>query len=264
MSYIKLTNTYFSYSNNNREDILFTLDDINLGIEKQEFISILGPNGSGKTTLLKIIAGILYPSRGSITIKNNEYEKLSRKELSKVISYVPLSVQSVFPFSIYEIVMMGRTPFLNMFGFESNKDKEIVEEALELVEISHLKNHGINEVSGGEAQRAFLARAIAQNPEIVLLDEPSSHLDIKHQLSIFNLLKKLNTENKLTVVVVLHDLNIAAYYSSRVILMKNGKIFKDGSNLDTLTEDNIQDVFEVKASVKVESEKGIVNVLVKP
>jgi iron complex transport system ATP-binding protein len=264
MSYIELTNTCFSYSNKNREDALFTLDNINLEIEKQEFISILGPNGSGKTTLLKILAGIYNPGSGTIKIQNNEYDKISRKELYKIISYVPLSVQSVFPFSVYEIVMMGRTPFLNMFGFESRNDKKIVEEALNLVEISHLKNHGINEVSGGEAQRAFLARAIAQNPEIVLLDEPSSHLDIKHQLSIFNLLKKLNREKKLTVVVVLHDLNIAAYYSNRIILMKSGKIYKDGSNPDTLTEENIRNVFEVKANVQVDSEKGIVNVLVKP
>lgn len=264
MPLIELTNVSFSYNNRTRKDFAFNLDSISMSIERQEFISILGPNGSGKTTLLKLLAGILNPGSGSIKLKSKEYNKLTRKELSKIISFVPQSIQSVFPFSIYEIVMMGRTPYLNMIGFENSIDRKIVEEALELMEISHIKNYGINEVSGGEAQRAYIARAIAQNPEIILLDEPSTHLDIKHQLSSFNLIKRLNREKNLTVVVILHDLNIAGLYSDRSILIKDGAIYKDDITKNVFTEENIKNVFEVDTSIQINIHNNSVNVLIKP
>lgn len=264
MSLIEVENISFSYRNKNLKDSVFNLDCINLSIKRQDFISILGPNGSGKTTLLKLLAGILSPGSGQVKLKDENYQKYSRRELAKVIAYVPQSLQVVFPFSIYEIVMMGRSPYLNILGFENDDDKKIVEEAIELVGISHLKNHGINEVSGGESQRAYLARAIAQCPEIILLDEPSSHLDIKHQLTFFNLIRKLNLEKNLTVVVILHDLNIAGYFSNRIILMKNGIIYKDDSVTNTITEENIKKVFEIDTEVKVNYDHNSVNVLIKP
>lgn len=264
MSLIEISNVSFSYNNKTRKNSVFNLDSINLSIQKQEFISVLGPNGSGKTTLLKLLAGILYPGSGSIKLKDKEFNRYNRKELSKIIAYVPQTVQSVFPFSVYEIVMMGRTPYLNVLGFENNNDRKIVNEALELMEISHLKNNGINEISGGEAQRAFIARAIAQNPEIILLDEPSTHLDIKHQLSTFNLIKRLNLEKNLTVIVILHDLNIAGHYSNRIVLMKSGSIYKDESVLIALTEDNIKKVFDVNTDIQINVQNNSVNVLIKP
>jgi iron complex transport system ATP-binding protein len=160
--------------------------------------------------------------------------------------------------------MMGRTPYLNLIGFENKHDKDLVDEALERVDIAHLRNKGINEVSGGEAQRAFIARAIVQQPELILLDEPNSHLDIKHQLGIFNLLRELNIEKRLTVLTVSHDLNLAGYYSERIILMKNGKIYRDDVTEKILTRENILDVFGVDSSIVRNTGSDLINVLIKP
>ncbi len=260
MNQIVLKDISFVYKNEEE----FSLRNLNLDFKQGEFVSILGPNGSGKSTLLKLIAGNLKPQKGAINFNGNEYKKIKIKDLAKLIAFVPQSSNPVFQFSIFEIVMMGRTPYLNMFGFENEDDVKIVNEALELVELTHLKDHGINEVSGGEAQRAFIARAIVQQPKVILLDEPSSHLDIKHQLSIFNLIKKLNKEKGLTVILVSHDLNLSGLYSDRIILMKQGKIFFDGNVILSLTEENIRSVFGVDSKVKINENNYSVNVTIKP
>lgn len=256
MPLIELKDIVFTYGAPGRRD--FSLKDINLSVENGEFISILGQNGSGKSTLLKIIAGLLKPERGTRALGGKDYRQYSHRNLARSIAFVPQAANTVFAFSVYETVMMGRTPYLNFLGYETPQDKQIVNEALELVEISHLKNKGINEVSGGEAQRAYIARAMVQQPEIILLDEANSHLDIKHQISIFNLIKKLNSEKRLTVIAISHDLNLAGFYSERIILMDKGNIYKDGPSADILTEENIHTVFEVASSVKgLSGDKGL-------
>jgi len=249
MNLLSLQNISFSYGGKTNNS--YFLNDINFDIKKGEFATILGPNGSGKTTLLKLMSGSLKPQKGNLLFDNKKLQNYSKKETAKKIGFVPQVTVSVFPFSIYEIVMMGRTPYLGFGGFEDKNDKEKIEEALELVEISHLKNKGINEVSGGEAQRAFIARALAQEPEIILLDEPNAHLDIKHQISVFELLKKFNEEKEITIVAVSHDLNLAGNYSGRIVLMQNGKIFCDGKGQDILTPENIKTVFEVNADTHI-------------
>ena len=162
MNLISLNNISFSYEKNAAES--FFLSAINLEVFKGEFVTILGPNGSGKTTILKLMSGLLKPQIGEVLFQNKKLNSLTRKEIAKRIGYVPQSTLSVFPFSIYEIVLMGRTPHLGFGGFEKEDDKEKINEALDLVEISHLRNKGLNEVSGGEAQRAFIARALVQEP----------------------------------------------------------------------------------------------------
>jgi iron complex transport system ATP-binding protein len=157
---------------------------------------------------------------------------------------------------------MGRTPYLNLLGFEKEDDLIKINNALELVGISHLKNKSINSISGGEAQRAFIARAIAQEPELILLDEPNAHLDLEHQLSIFNLLKKLNDEEQLTIIMVSHDLNLAGCYSKRIVLMKSGNIFLDDEKSKVLTQDNISKVFRVNS--KIYNEGNNINVAIFP
>lgn len=243
---LELKGINFKYGNPNST---FELRDINLEIFSGEFAAILGPNGSGKSTLLSIILGELQPSRGKIQFSNKNYGEYSRKEIAKRISFVPQKYYSVYPFSIYEIVAMGRTPYLNFLGFEKEEDIIKIDEALELVGISHLKNNSINSVSGGEAQRAFIARALVQDPDLILLDEPNAHLDLEHQISIFDLLKTLNMEKKLTILMVSHDINLSANYSRRLILMKDGKIYLDADNSTVLTEENIKLVFNVNAKV---------------
>lgn len=252
MNLLSLNNIYFSYEKDAVDS--FLLNDNNIGINKGEFVTILGPNGSGKTTILKLMSGLLNPQKGEVLFNNKRLKTLSRKEIAKRIGYVPQSTVSVFPFSIYEIVLMGRTPYLGFGGFEENIDKQKIQDALEMVEISHLKNKGINEVSGGEAQRAFIARALVQEPEIILLDEPNAHLDIKHQISVFELFRKFNKDKGIAIVAVSHDLNLAGNYSNRTVLMKDGKIFKDGKNNEILTSENILSVFEVNADTKINND----------
>jgi len=249
MNLLSLQNISFSYGRNNNNP--YFLKDVNLSVKKGEFVTILGPNGSGKTTILKLMSGTLKPQKGEVLFDGKKLNSFSKKETAKKIGFVPQVTMSVFPFSIYEIVLMGRTPYLGFGGFEDKNDKEKIEEALELVEISHLKNKGINEVSGGEAQRAFIARALVQEPEIILLDEPNAHLDIKHQISVFELFKKFNEEKEIAIVAVSHDLNLAGNYSGRVVLMQDGNIFSDGIGKNVLTSENIKTVFEVNAVTEI-------------
>ena len=240
----------------------FELRNVNLTVESGEFVTILGPNGSGKSTLLNLILGELVPAKGEILFNNKAYSGYTRKEIAKRVSFVPQRYYSVYPFSVYEIVAMGRTPYLNAFGFEKEDDIKKILNALELVGIGHLKNKSINSISGGEAQRAFIARAIVQEPELILLDEPNAHLDLEHQLSVFNLLKKLNIDQKLTILMVSHDLNLAGCYSKRIVLMKTGKIFMDAEKSLALTESNISEVFKVNSKIYYEGNN--INVAIFP
>lgn len=248
MEIIKLKNISFSYSEQNGSDDFF-LENLDLIINSGDFISILGPNGSGKSTMIKIIANILKPSTGTSTLYQDEYSTINRNQFAKHVAFVPQNSGTNFPYSVYEIVMMGRSPYLNLFGVEKQSDHKLVVDTLELLEILHLKNKGINQVSGGEAQRALIARAIVQQPKILLLDEPNTHLDIKHQLSIFSLLHKFNKENGLTIVTISHDLNLSNYFTSRSILMKSGKILYDDTPDKILTESNIREIFDVESKI---------------
>lgn len=257
MDSIKLLNIDFSYSKNGNTQ--FSISDLNFEIQSGDFISILGPNGSGKSTLIKIIANILKPSKGTRTLNNLVYEKISKRNFAKHVAYVPQSSSTNFPFSIFEIVMMGRSPYLNFMGIHKKNDEELVNKTLELFEIDHLKNKGITEVSGGEAQRALIARAIVQNPKIILLDEPNTHLDVKHQLSIFNTLAELNRKKKLTVLTISHDLNLSNRFSSRIVLMKDGEIIYNSSPDKALTEENICKIFDVKAEIISGINNNIIN-----
>lgn len=248
MSLLSLSNIDFSYNSGKRN--IFSLDKINVQIERDDFLSILGPNGSGKSTLIKLITGYLRPNSGKIILDGKDLNQFKPKELAKKIAYVPQIPNTIYPFSVYEIVAMGRYPYLGISGFEKEKDKEKIFEIVKLLELEHILEKGINEISGGEIQRAFIARALVQEPHILLLDEPNAHLDIKHQLSIFNLLKKLNDQNGLTIITVMHDLNLAKYYSSRILMLKEGKVFLLGTPEDVITKENILDVFDVNVDVQ--------------
>jgi len=262
LSIIKLSNIEFSYRDL-KSDTDFALSDINLTVNDGDFLSILGPNGSGKSTLIKLITGYLEPKNGEITLDSTPLKNYNRKGIAKKIAYVPQIPTSIYPFSVYEIVAMGRFPYLDMTGFEKSEDIEIIDKTIELMELSHLANKGINEISGGEAQRAFIGRALVQQPKTLLLDEPNAHLDIKHQISIFNLLKRLNETDGITIVTVMHDLNLTSLYSSRIVMLKNGKIFLDGKVSDALTPENIRSVFEVDVEITTNPNNSR-TVLIKP
>ncbi|MCX7797490.1 MAG: ABC transporter ATP-binding protein [Melioribacter sp.] len=259
---LKIENLKFSYPSNNNYRFEIKIKD--WGVDIGSFVTLLGPNGSGKSTLLKLIIRILNYNSGSIKFRNKELSSISRKELSKMIAYVPQSIVTIFPYSVYEFVMMGRTPYLNFMGFEKEEDKKIVNEILDILEISHLRKKGINEISGGELQRVVIAKALAQNPEFILLDEPNAHLDLEHQISTFDLLKKLKDEKKLTILAVTHDLNLAGIYADEVAFILNGQIIESGSKSELLKEENIKNVFNINTKVYKSEKDNVFNVLINP
>ena len=263
MPIIEINNLEFSYDKKVSDNI-FKLTVSKWQVEKGNFLSILGPNGCGKSTLLKLIAGLFKPNLGSLKVYGHSIEDFKRDAYSKIISYVPQSAISIFPFSVYEIVMMGRTPHMNFMGFDNKMDRERVRKAIDIMELNHLQHKSINEISGGEAQRVFIARAIAQQAEIILLDEPSSHLDLHHQIKIFDLLKKLSSDNGLTIITVTHDLNLVGIYSKEVVFMNEGKIIIDGEKKMIFTKANIKRVFNVNTEVIFSANNNNANVFVNP
>lgn len=246
MSLLEIKNLSFNYPFPSvKGDVL---NNISFHVEKGEFLSIIGPNGSGKTTLLKILAKLLNPVKGNLKLNERDFAEYDLKKFYKLVAYVPQKFYSVFPYSVFEIILMGRTPYFSIYGFENIQDIQSVENVIRILQLDELKNKSINEISGGELQKVILARALAQDSEILLLDEPSTHLDLKHQISIFNYLKKIN-ENGKTIISVSHDINLSALYSNRIVFLKEGKILKDGLTAEVFTEELIRKTFEIKSKV---------------
>ncbi|MGD0338763.1 MAG: ABC transporter ATP-binding protein [Bacteroidota bacterium] len=219
------------------------LQHISFEVQTGEFLSLIGPNGSGKTTLLRLLARLHSPSSGRILLDDLKLSGYSHADIARHIAYVPQDHPTVFPFTVMEVVLMGRSPHLRGIGFERPADIAIAREMMELTDIGDLADHPITALSGGERQRAYLARALAQQASILLLDEPNAHLDIAHQLSIFTIIKHLKTRQALTVISVSHDLNLAAVYSDRIIMLHEGEIAALGTPIEVLTSPLISRVF---------------------
>lgn len=232
-----------------RYDAQWVLRNISCDIRKGEFLGIIGPNGSGKTTLLKVIDGILKPQEGEAWINGISGGRIRRDVLAKTIAVVTQDFQMIFPVSVHEMVLMGRAPHLTKWRFEGETDFRIAHEALEMTGTLHLKNRCMSSLSGGEQQRVLIARALAQQPQILLLDEPTAFLDIKHQTVFFDLVKSLNKNRALTVVAVTHDINLASLYCDRIILMRNGQIHSLGGPEEVIVENNIRDVYETAVAI---------------
>jgi iron complex transport system ATP-binding protein len=226
-----------------------TLRSISIDITQGEFITLVGPNGAGKSTLLKLLARFLLPQEGRVLLRDRPITAFTRAELSRRIAYVPQEREIHFPFTVAEIVLMGRSPHSRGHVFESAHDRTVAEEMMHVTDITHLAGHSIASLSGGERQRAFIARALAQQPELLLLDEPNAHLDIAHQIDIFRIIKRLSLESGLTVVSVSHDLNLAAMHSARVALLVSGGLTAVGTPAEVLTEDRIQEAFRTPVTV---------------
>jgi iron complex transport system ATP-binding protein len=233
----------FSYFNG------LVLRDIELNITEGEMVGLIGPNGCGKTTLLKLASGVLCPVKGEVSLDGLSLKRLSRKHIAQKVAVVPQSFHIPFAFTVDEVVMLGRTPFVSMLSGETAKDRETATMALELAGIAHLRNRYFNELSGGERQKVILAMALAQEPKLLLLDEPTAHLDISHQVEIMEAVKRLNRLQGITVIAAMHDLNLAALFFDRLVLLKEGILVADGTPHEVLTEDTLRHVFS--ASVKV-------------
>ncbi len=225
------------------------LKDIGFQVEKGELLGIIGPNGSGKTTLLRILDRILVPQKGKVVIDSLDIRGIRRKEIAQMVAVVPQEPLFSFSFSVLEVVLMGRAPHLRSVGFEGKKDYSIARRAMELTDTWRFSARSITELSGGERQRVMIARALTQEPEILLLDEPTSHLDINHQVEIMDIIKDLNITKGLTVIVVSHDINLSAEYCDRIVMLSEGEIHQMGSAGEVITAQNLQDVYGAKVLV---------------
>jgi len=253
MAKVSLKNVSFSYSDG------IGLKNITISIRDGERIGLIGPNGSGKTTLLKLISGVLLPGEGEIYLDGVNLKRLDRRTIAQEIAVVPQQFDLPFAFTVKEVVELGRTPFFKMFA-GGNEDVAIANQAMTALEIEPLAGRFFNELSGGERQKVVLAMALAQQPKLFLLDEPTAHLDINHQIEILDWVKKLNAEaagrfysgnsgQAITVVAAIHDLNLAALYFERLILLKEGRIVADGSPHKILTSELLSEVFSITVEI---------------
>ena len=232
------------------------LDSVNFSVCKGDVIGILGPNGSGKTTLLKIMNRNLAPKSGAVVVEDVDIAKITKREIAQRMAVVPQGSEINFSFTVADIVLMGRMPSLDRFQMESDEDLNIVWEAMRLTSVDHLAERPINQVSGGERQRAIIARALAQKPRIILMDEPTLHLDVNHQLEVLDLVHGLSREQGLTVIIVSHDLSLVARYCDKMILIHDHGIEAAGKVEDVLTEENMRKVFNIEAHLDYDDRIG--------
>ncbi|NJM20545.1 MAG: ABC transporter ATP-binding protein [Richelia sp. RM2_1_2] len=224
--------------------------NINFDIARGEWLSLVGANGSGKSTLLKLISRILIPQKGRILLDGKAIHHQSAIEVAQKMALLPQ--QQIVPtgLTVYQLVGLGRNPHQNWWQWELDaQDRDKVESAIDAVGIEQFKNRPVERLSGGERQRAFLALALAQNPQFLLLDEPTTYLDLRYQLQLLELLKKLNLQQELTIITVLHELNLAARYSNRLAMLLNGQIWVDGDTDTVMNPENIRQVFGLETIV---------------
>ena len=251
MSIICAKNINFSYATKS------IMEDVSLNIDEAQIIAIIGPNGSGKTTFLKIINGTLFPNSGEMLIDGRDTRSWSRKDLAKIVAIVPQEAAPIFSFYAEEIVLMGRFPHLSNYRFEDKKDYRIVREAMEKTDTLAFANRRFDELSAGERQRVLIARALASKPKILLLDESTVFLDLKHQMQFLSLLRQLNETQKLTVIFVTHDINLAAQHAGQIILLDFGKNYAIGHPAEVITVANIKEVYDVDVLVDQNPQNGL-------
>lgn len=223
---------------------------VQVRVRHGEMVGLLGPNGSGKTTLLRLVSGVLRTRQGRILLDGKELTAWGRRGVAQRVAVVPQEMQVPFAFTVEQMVALGRTPHISLFGTRTSRDREIAREAMEVAEVSTLAERVFNELSGGERQRVMVAMALAQQPRLLLLDEPTSHLDIKYQIEVLELVRRLNRETGVTVIAALHDLNLAARYFPRLLLFQRG-IVADGSPAEVLEPRLLQRVYGVSVQVGV-------------
>jgi len=239
---LEVKNISFSYES------IKALENVSFRAVDGEILGIIGPNGSGKTTLLRCINRVLKPKVGTVLIDGKDISEMDRREIARKIGVVP-QYSRIFSFTAFDVVLMGRFPHIKTLGREGSKDLEIVRNAMEITNTLHLAERPIDELSGGEMQRVIIARALAQEPQVLLLDEPTAHLDINHQLEILELVRRITRDKGLVTILVTHDLNLASLYCDNLILLNSGKIYSIGPPNKVLTPEKIGHVYHVNVQV---------------
>jgi len=252
---LKVENLSFRYEN------VGVLNDVTFQAKQGGITGIIGPNGSGKTTLLRCIANILKPNQGAVFIDGKDTRIFKNKELAKVLSVVPQLTSFTTGFTVFETVLLGRYPHLGVFQRESKKDYQVINSTLERVGISHLAKRDVDELSGGEKQLVTIALALAQEPQILCLDEPTLHLDINMQYMIMDLCKEISRDKRIVVIVVLHDLTLAAQYCDDLIILKNGKVLAMGPPDEVIVEEYILNTYGVKVIIGQDELTGLKYIL---
>ena len=252
---VLLTDVGFSY-----RDGELTLRDISLDIRKPQLVSIIGPNGAGKSTLIHCINRILSPSEGTVMVDGTDVSGIGIKELARKVGYVPCSSGDCFPLSVVDTVLMGRNPHT---GLRRNlhSDMEVVEEVLDLMDIRPLAMRMLNELSAGQRQRVMLARGLAQEPGVLLLDEPTANLDIRHQMDVARILKELSAAKGMVVIMISHDINLASRYSDSIVLMSEGSIYAAGRPSEVVTAESIKAVYGVDSEIALRGNRPFVHLL---
>lgn len=219
------------------------LESVSFFVPRGELLVVIGPNGSGKSTLLKTLAGILRPQSGQVEILGRDISTRSRREMARKVALVPQQASVAASYTVLETVLMGRYPHQGLLGLDSARDMQVAREAMHATSIEHLQHRSLVQLSGGELQRVLIARALCQEPDIMLLDEPTSSLDLAHQVRVMDLLEELHTKHELTVIMVAHDLNLASLYGERILLLREGALAGHGPPRDVLTFENLETVF---------------------
>jgi len=259
MTMLAVQNLSFSYGRGAKAQLV--LSDVSLAVPRGSVVGLLGPNGSGKTTLLRVMSGALPPRAGSVLLDGQPLARLARRELARRVAVVPQETRATFDFTVLEMVLMGRYPHLGTFELEGAADVAIARAALHATGTSALEARPFATLSGGEKQRVIIAGALAQASDILLLDEPTTALDLRYQFEILAVLKQLNEERGTTLVVSTHDLNLAAALCQRVVLMKGGRLLAHGPTGETLNAANIRALYEVDADVQFHPRAGHLTVV---
>lgn len=239
----------------------FLLHDVSATIERGSLTGLLGPNGCGKTTLLKLVAGVLRPGRGRIAVDGRRIDQISRRELATQLALVPQETHPAFDYTTREMVLMGRHPHLRRFQLEGPADSAIALKCLEATGTGHLVDRAYMTLSGGEKQRVIVASALAQEPQILLLDEPTASLDLTYQIELASLLQRLNRDRGVTMVLATHDLNLAASICDTLVLMRDGRVLAHGPTRDVLTAAAIRLLYDVDADVHEHADTGQLTVI---
>ncbi|NLA41136.1 MAG: ABC transporter ATP-binding protein [Smithella sp.] len=233
------------------------LDGVSFALDAARILAVIGPNGSGKTTLLKMLNATLFPDQGQVLLDGRDTRRWTRREIARTMAMVPQETQAIFPFFAEEIVLMGRFPHLGSIAFEDKKDYRIVREAMAKTDCLAYAHRRFNELSAGERQRVLIARALAQEPKVLLLDESTVFLDLKHQAQFLSMLRELSRVQHLTVVFVTHDINLAAQNADAILLLYNGKKYAIGVPADVLTVQNIKEVYDVDVGIDSNPHNGL-------